>query len=84
MFIFIFGPWAHLWRVSNLGFEPCPFLFAYLFYSSLLSRYVLIIYFVFILRIYLLLFKYHVFNCVFVSLILFRIKSSFLLLLFYI
>ena len=23
---FIFGPRAHLWRVSNLGLEPCPFL----------------------------------------------------------
>ena len=32
MFIFIFGPWAHLWRVSNLGLEPCLFLFIYLFY----------------------------------------------------
>ena len=42
------GLGAHLWRVSNLGLEPCPFLFAYLFYSSLLSRFVLFIYFVFI------------------------------------
>ena len=28
---FHFGPRTHLWRVSNLGLEPCP----YLFYSCL-------------------------------------------------
>ena len=26
-FFYYFGPRAHLWRVSNLGLEPCPFLF---------------------------------------------------------
>ena len=35
------GPQAHLWQVSNLGLEPC----LYLFYSSLLSHLVLIILF---------------------------------------
>ena len=24
---FHFGPWAYLWRVSNLGLEPCPCFF---------------------------------------------------------
>ena len=29
---FYFWALSHLWRVSNLGLEPCLFLFAYLFY----------------------------------------------------
>ena len=40
--VLLFGPRAHLWRVSNLGLEPCPFLFAYLFYSSNLNCLVLV------------------------------------------
>ena len=38
---FHFGPRAHLWRVSNLGLEPCPFLLYRVFKSFF-------IYFVFI------------------------------------
>ena len=40
---FHFGPQTHLWRVSNLGLEPCPF-----YFIESLSHLVLVIYFVFI------------------------------------
>ena len=65
MFILIFGPRAHLRRVSSLGLEPCPFLFAYLFYSNLLSRYVFVIYVVFISSLYVVFVSYHVMFFVF-------------------
>ena len=37
---FHFGPWAHLWRVSNLGLEPCPFILLILFYRVLESFFI--------------------------------------------
>ena len=45
---FHFGPQAHLWRVSNLGLEPYPFLF-----YRVLESFCISFYFVFILRIHL-------------------------------
>ena len=51
VFIFILGLRPIRDEFSNLGLEPCPFLFAYLFYASNLSRLVLVylfhVYFVF-------------------------------------
>ena len=42
---FHFGPRAHLWRISNLGLEPCPFLLYQVFESFCIS-YLFRVYFV--------------------------------------
>ena len=76
----LFGPRAHLWRVSKLGLEPCPF-----YFIKSLSRVILVIYLVFISCIYWLfvilcrycyvsflnvvrIFRYHVFDCSYLQL----------------